>query len=409
MVTRIAIDISAFPVGGQERQVAQLARGLALEGDSVLLLINKRGRAFRDILSHPGIKVVELERMSRYDVRVLWDIARRLHSFRAQVLLCVGYNATLWGRIAAIALGTPVLTAEHQSVRAFRRCDIDLANWVLGPFTSAVVACASAQQPYLVAERNPVGKIVVIRNGVDPIVFRPEEERRALLRRAWGVPDEATLVGIVAAHRAEKRHDRFIRLVETCSAEGADVYGVMVGGGELLETNRNAASASPSAGRMVVAGPVSDMPSAYCACDIVVLMSDIEVFPLSFLEAQACSVPVVGFDLCGVRETMRDGVTGYLVPRDDEAGMARRVLELSRDPVLRQSMGAAGRAWVSEVLTIDSLVAAYETLLERVAGEGLRASPWRSVVNEDTDADGAGVTDRLCPREQSPGSHGGGK
>lgn len=364
---RVAIDTSSFLVGGAEHQVAQLARGLATGGHSVLLLINKRGSAFRDVLSHPDIEVVELGRMSRYDVRVLWDIARRLHSFDAQVLLCVSYTATLWGRIAAIALRTPVLTAEHTSLHGWRRRDMELANWVLGPFTRAVVACASAQQPYLVADRNPAGKIVVIRNGVDPVEFRPERKSGARMRRAWGVPSQATLVGIVAAHRAEKRHDRFIRLVETCVAEGVDVYGVMIGGGDLLEQNRHAASASAATGRLIVAGPVSDMPSAYRACDVVVLTSDsVETFPLSFLEAQACCVPVVGFDIGGVGETMRDGLTGYLVPQDDETGMARRVLELLRDPALRQSIGAAGRAWVSENLTVDSMVAAYETLLGQV-------------------------------------------
>jgi len=367
-MTRIAIDTSSFPVGGQERQVAQLARGLALGGHYVLLLINKRGEAFREILGHPGIEVVELQRMSRYDARVLWDIVHRLRGFRAQVVLCVGYNATFWGRIAALALGIPVLTAEHESLRAHRRRDIAFTNWVLGPLTRAVVACASGQKPYLVAERNPAEKIVVIRNGVDPVQFRPDKDHGALMRRSWGVPDNATLLGLIAAHRAEKRHDRFIRLVETCSAEGADVYGVMVGGGELLERNRRVAAASPAAERLVVAGPASDMTSVYSACDIVVLTSDgIEVFPLSFLEAQACGVPVVGFDLSGVGETMRDGVTGYLVAGDDEAEMVRRVLDLSFDPALRQSMGAAGRAWVSENLTVDSMVAAYEELLEHVA------------------------------------------
>ena len=364
---RVAIDVSSFPVGGQERQVAQLARGLASRGHPVLLIINKRGSAFRETLDHPGVEVVELKRMSRYDVRLVIDIARLLSAFRAEVLLCVEYNATLWGRIVAIAQRTPVLTAEHASLRRRRRRDITLTNRALGPFTRAVVACAEGQRPYLVEGGNPPERIVVIPNGVDPVQFQPQIERGALLRRAWGVPDQATLVGIVAAHRAEKRHDRFIRLIETCRADGADVYGVMIGGGELLERNRRAASVSPAADRLMVVGPAPDMASAFGACDITVLTSDsIEVFPLSFLEAQACGVPVIGFDLGGVGETMLDGATGYLVPMDDEALMARRVLELTSSPALRRSMGDAGRAWVSENLTVDSMVCAYEALLQRV-------------------------------------------
>jgi glycosyltransferase involved in cell wall biosynthesis len=359
--------------------VAQLARGLATRGHSVLLLINKRGGAFADTLSHPNIQLVEFGRMSRYDVRVLGDIARGLRLFRADVLLCVGFNATFWGRLAAIGLRTPVITAEHESVRQHRRYGIPFANWLLGSFTHTVVACASAQKPYLIAECNPAEKIVVIPNGVDPARFRPERERGASLRRAWGIPKNATLVGIVAAHRAEKRHDVFVRLVENCSAD-ANVYGVMVGDGALIERNRDVASASPAAGRLVVAGPVQDMPAAYSACDVIVLTSDaVEVFPLSFLEAQACGVPVVGFALCGVPETMQDGATGYSIAPGDEAGMAQRVLELSRDPSLRESMGVAGRAWVAESLTVDSMVSAYEVQLDRAANTLRREASARCI------------------------------
>jgi len=363
---RVAIDVTSFPVGGQERQVAQLTRGLAERGHSVLLLINKRGDAFRDMLDHPNVEVIELRRESRSDIRVVTDIARRLRLFSAGVVLCVGYTATLWGRLGAVARGIPVLTAEHESLPVKPKHDRTFVNRVLGSSTRAVVACASAQLPYLVAQGNPGAKVVVIHNGVDPAQFRPGREQGVSLRRAWGVPDQVIVVGIVATHRPEKRHDRFIRLIETCVAEGANVYGVMIGDGELLESNRNAAAASPAAHRLIVAGSTSDMRSAYCACDVAVLTSDsIEVFPLSFLEAQACGVPVVGFDLAGVSETMRDGETGYVVPAGDEALMAQRTLELASAPDLRHAMGTAGRAWVSANLTVDSMVVAYESLLQR--------------------------------------------
>ncbi len=365
---RVAIDITSFPVGGQERQVAQLAFGLASRGHSVLLVINKSGSAFRDTLDHPGVEVVELGRLSRYDLRVLPDIVRRLRAFRPDVVLCVGYNATLWGRIAAVVLRIPVVTAEHESTQIRRKLDRVLTNRMLAPFTRAVVACASGQTQYLIADGCPADKIVVIQNGVDSSQFKPQRDRGLALRQEWGVPEGAVLVGIVATHRPEKRHDRFIALIETCLVSGVDIYGVMIGDGDLQEDNQRAALSSSASDHLIVAGDVSDMPAVYNACDVVVLVSDsVEVFPLAFIEAEACGVPVVGFDIGGVGETMRDGVTGYLVTADDEDLLARRVVELSTDPALRRSMGDAGRSWVSEHLTVEVMVSTYETLLKGVA------------------------------------------
>jgi glycosyltransferase involved in cell wall biosynthesis len=68
-----------------------------------------------------------------------------------------------------------------------------------------------------------------------------------------------------------------------------------------------------------------------------------EAFGISGIEAMMHGKPVVGFDVGGVSTWLKDGVTGYLVPKKDINQMRRRVEELMNDENLAKRMGSAGR------------------------------------------------------------------
>lgn len=67
-----------------------------------------------------------------------------------------------------------------------------------------------------------------------------------------------------------------------------------------------------------------------------------EPFGLVGLEAMANGTPVVAFDLGGVRQWLRDGVTGYLIPWLDRDLMADKIMALANNPLLAKKMGLAG-------------------------------------------------------------------
>jgi len=91
---------------------------------------------------------------------------------------------------------------------------------------------------------------------------------------------------------------------------------------------------------------------------------DVEGLGMVYLEAAACGLPVVAGTSGGAPEAVRDGVTGHVVdPRSPEA-VADAVCRLIDDPARAREMGRAGRAWVEQRWSWDSIAGTFAALLE---------------------------------------------
>ena len=82
----------------------------------------------------------------------------------------------------------------------------------------------------------------------------------------------------------------------------------------------------------------------YSAADVFVTTPWYEPFGITPVEAMACGTPVIGADVGGIRYSVADGVTGFLVPPRDPGALAARLDRLRRDPGLARRMGEAGLA-----------------------------------------------------------------
>jgi glycosyltransferase involved in cell wall biosynthesis len=88
------------------------------------------------------------------------------------------------------------------------------------------------------------------------------------------------------------------------------------------------------------------LATIYCAADLVVGPSVEETFGQVFVEAAACGVPSVGFASSGIQEALRDNVTGRIAAGLDSSSLAAAILELYRNPDLRQDLSRWGRLYI---------------------------------------------------------------
>ena len=92
-----------------------------------------------------------------------------------------------------------------------------------------------------------------------------------------------------------------------------------------------------------------------------------EGWGLTVIEANACGLPVVASDRPGLRDSVRDGETGRLVPYGDDKAMADAALDLLRDTDRWSAYSNAARAW-SATFDWDRCASESLDLFAEVAG-----------------------------------------
>jgi glycosyltransferase involved in cell wall biosynthesis len=92
------------------------------------------------------------------------------------------------------------------------------------------------------------------------------------------------------------------------------------------------------------------------------------------LEVMRFALPVVAFDAGGIKDWLKDGETGYLVPWMNIDAYARRVEDLLADKARARAMGETGRKFVSEHYDFDRYIADLEALFARVSADKASAA-----------------------------------
>jgi len=120
--------------------------------------------------------------------------------------------------------------------------------------------------------------------------------------------------------------------------------------------------------KFVHAGPLyaQDLCAAYRTADIFALPSRFDSFPFTVLEAMRHGLPVVISDRVGVKEVIKDGLEGFVVPSSDVRALGRRIHQLLADTTLRRRMGDAARHRANQ-LTWAKSAATYVDFLREIA------------------------------------------
>jgi glycosyltransferase involved in cell wall biosynthesis len=175
------------------------------------------------------------------------------------------------------------------------------------------------------------GRIVLIPNGRDPVLFRPRSDPPATT--------EDTLI-FVGALTPQKQPDRFIEVVRRLRDEGRTFRAVMAGDGPLAE---RLAPIAAGAG-VELLGSRSDVPELLRDADIFLFTSlpTGEGMPGVLIEAGLSGIPTISTPVPGASSVLDDGTTGMIV-EDSASAMAGAVGELLDHPDRRGAMGRAAR------------------------------------------------------------------
>jgi glycosyltransferase involved in cell wall biosynthesis len=274
---------------------------------------------------------------------LLWDRCRRrgidhVHAHFANVGSDVALLATHLGREAGSGPRTWSFTM-HGSTEFYDVPGFGLAEKAR---RAAFVACISdftRSQLMLFLDEEHWDRLALVRCGVDPGLFRPEEGRPA---ENDGAPVRVLTVGrLVGGKGFALLLDALARLV----GRGRDVTLTVVGDGRSRERLHAQADALGIADRVEWVGALGqdEIRDRYASADVFCLPSFAEGVPVVLMEAMAMEVPVVATRIAGIPELVTDGQSGLLVAPARADELTDALDRLVEDAQLRARLGRAGR------------------------------------------------------------------
>ena len=203
--------------------------------------------------------------------------------------------------------------------------------------------------------------VTSINPSIDSQVFAPRDRDAA--RSALGVPEDASVVLFIADSLVTRRKG-FSLLAEALETL-KDVPNLF-----LLSLGHHDPGIVKDVPHLNL-GYIEDdlaLSGVYSAADVFVMPSVQEAFGQTVLEAMSCGTPVVGFDLGGIPEMVRPGVTGELVPPGDTKALGDAIKGLLEDPEKQAELSANGRRAAVEEFAPDIQAGRYAEVYRSILG-----------------------------------------
>jgi glycosyltransferase involved in cell wall biosynthesis len=246
-------------------------------------------------------------------------------------------------------MAATVWAAERPLARAYRRADFH--------------AISESTRDDLVARGVPPERVRVIHPGVDAAAFTPAPDGRRTaaptflyvgrLKRYKGIGLAIRALALARAHRPDLSLD---------IAGGGDHRAEL----ERLTLELGQGNAVRFHGFVSESQKLELLRRAWAN----VFPSPKEGWGITVVEAAACGTPSIASDSPGLRDSVRDGETGFLVPHGDVEALARRMLELAGAPALVAALGAGARRFAEGLTWERSATETEQHLHAIIAGLG---------------------------------------
>ena len=397
---KIVRIIARLNVGGPARHVTILNEGLQARGHRTLLVhgaLDEGEASLEGPAIASGIPIARTEHLGRRvsamsDLRAFAAVLRAIFREQPDIIHTHTAKAGALGRVAALVYNATrprthralVLHTFHghvlegyfsptvsRIVRTTERCLARVCDRIV---------TISPRQRLDIVERFAIadaGRTIVVPLGLALEAFLALPPGAPDLRSEVGVAAGNVVVGYAGRMVPVKDLQILLRGFARASREVPALRLLLAGDGPDRPALVRLASELGVADLVRFIGWVDDLPRFYATVDVFALSSLNEGTPVAAIEAMAAARPVVSTDVGGVADVVEAGVSGLLVPARDPEALARALVQLARDPALRERMGAAARTHAathySHLRLVDQIEQVYvEALSEK---RGVAGSP----------------------------------
>ncbi|MBA4368245.1 MAG: hypothetical protein C0403_11495 [Desulfobacterium sp.] len=369
--TRVAVVVSLLTIGGAEQLLLELLRHINRQRFNLHIFFLREPGILGNEILQLGFPVSTGIIRSKFDLSGVFRLARLLKENQTDVVFLINHLNTLFFGVLAAKLAR-VRTCINWENETFKRYPFHkltmMGRRILHLGIDYVVAAAKGHGDYIAMEEKiPHSKIRVIYNGVDPKRFQsnlsPQEARNRL-----GIPPESRVVSIVAALRPDKAHHVFLQAARKVVDAIPDTHFLIIGDGPQRSFLENLSNELKLENRVHFVGFQRRLGDILAGVDINSLSSypQQECLSVAAIEAMSAGVPIVCTDVGFMKEIVIPDETGFLVPIDDPAALAEKLILLLRNPELHKRMGRKARQMVDELLSVEQMARAFEALMTAI-------------------------------------------
>lgn len=333
----IFILIRSLGAGGAERQVSVLAQALHNRGYKVTVGVFYSGGILEEKLQQAGVPVYPLDKKGRWDLAG-WFL-RYLKALRDVNPDAVYSFLTMSNIVAVIGqffIRKPVVWGIRASNMNLENYDwlARLTAWIekkLSRFVKTIIFNAHFSGQHHRALGYCLNNPVIIPNGIDTDMFKPDTSSRATTRNQWGIPQDAVVIGMLARVDPMKDYETYLAAARTLSFRYKNLYFLAAGAGTDI------ASWPSLPLRFLRMGVWKDVPQLLNALDIMVLSSAFgEGFPNVVGEAMACGIPPIVTEVGDAAYIVAD--QGLVVPPRNPQALVQAIESMVHNPPAKEGI-----------------------------------------------------------------------
>jgi glycosyltransferase involved in cell wall biosynthesis len=356
--------------GGQNVYVGQVARHLAAVGHEVDVFTRRNDPGLPEVVSWEGVRVVHVPAGPAAFVRKE-DLLPYMGEFTRYLLgRCAGrrrydivhanfFMSALAAAELKRALGAPFVVTFHvlgqvrrmhqNGADAFPEERLTIEDRVVAEADRVIAECPQDLDDLTRLYRADRARVSVIPCGFDPVEFWPIA--RAKAREVLGLSADERVILQLGRMVPRKGVETVVRGLARLQRDHGIAARLLVVGGESDDPDP---AVTPEIGRLQAVAAEEGVEDSvtfvgrrgrsvlryyYGAADVFVSTPWYEPFGITPVEAMACGTPVVGSNVGGLKSTVADGRTGYLVPPNDPGALAERLAHLYGNPALLAEFG----------------------------------------------------------------------
>jgi glycosyltransferase involved in cell wall biosynthesis len=360
--------VRPFRIGGTETFARELSRQLGERNwKSVLCFLEEPTPEVREFLSLPNVSIEVLADATDFSLAAAGNLRKiiRRHSPRILHLHFTGFlGPYVW--LARLLGVKQIFFTDHSSrpaTHTARRASVwkrAIARAINQPLTKVICVSEYGFRCLTTLGLLPNNRHTLVYNGVDLSRVSKDASRASKFRERYGIPEDRVVIVQVSWMIQEKGIPALLEAASVLATQNAKVHFVLVGEGEQRARFMNDAAEMGLTDSVTWTGLIEDPFAAgvYDVADIICQLSQWEeLFGWMIAEGMAYGKPIVATRVGGIPELVSDGVSGFLVERNDIPDAADKLLRLVQDPELRHKMGAVGRNLVGEKFDLKTNVA----------------------------------------------------